>query len=168
MGRLNRDQGQLFYSFCLDEVVPDDHRVREIAAVLDLSWVHARAGALLLPPWPPFDRSGADDPDAHPRLRVRHPLGAAAVPRGAGEPGVSLVLRLEHRGQDSGSLGVLACPQRALSRQRHVPARVRARLGGVHRGGPGRRRRLRSRCQPDRCGRQQAAVDPRQGLGQEA
>src|SRR5499433_1827080 len=41
MGRLNRDQRQLFYSFCLDEVVPDDHQVREIAAVLDLSWVHA-------------------------------------------------------------------------------------------------------------------------------
>ena len=41
MGRLNREQGQLFYSFCLDEVVPDDHRAREIAAVLDLSWVHA-------------------------------------------------------------------------------------------------------------------------------
>ncbi|MFZ0853470.1 MAG: IS1182 family transposase [Hyphomicrobiaceae bacterium] len=41
MGRLSRDQGQLFYSFCLDEVVPEDHRVREIAAVLDLSWVHA-------------------------------------------------------------------------------------------------------------------------------
>ena len=41
MGRLNQDQGQLFYSFCLDEAVPDDHRVREIAAVLDLSWVHA-------------------------------------------------------------------------------------------------------------------------------
>ena len=40
MGRLNRDQRQLFYSFCLDEVVPDDHRVREIAAVLDLSWVY--------------------------------------------------------------------------------------------------------------------------------
>jgi hypothetical protein len=41
MGRLNRDQGELFYSFCLDEVVPDDHLVRGIAAVLDLSWVHA-------------------------------------------------------------------------------------------------------------------------------
>jgi transposase len=41
MGRLNRDQGQLFYSFCLDEAVPADHRAREIAAVLDLSWVHA-------------------------------------------------------------------------------------------------------------------------------
>ena len=40
MGRLNQDQRSLFYSFCLDEVVPTDHRVREIAAVLDLSWVH--------------------------------------------------------------------------------------------------------------------------------
>jgi hypothetical protein len=25
MGRLERDQEQLFYSFCLEEVVPDDH-----------------------------------------------------------------------------------------------------------------------------------------------
>ena len=41
MGRLNQDQGRLFYSFCLDDAVPGDHRVREIAAVLDLSWVHA-------------------------------------------------------------------------------------------------------------------------------
>ena len=40
MGRLKHDQGQLFYSFCLEDVVPSDHRVREIAAVLDLSWVH--------------------------------------------------------------------------------------------------------------------------------
>ncbi len=37
MGRHNRDQGQLFYSFCLDDAVPADHRVREIAGVLDLS-----------------------------------------------------------------------------------------------------------------------------------
>jgi hypothetical protein len=44
MGRLKRDQGQFFYSFCLDEVVPDDHRVREIARVLDLSWVHGSSG----------------------------------------------------------------------------------------------------------------------------
>ena len=41
MGRLSRDQAQLFYSFRLDEVVPDDHLVRAIAAVLDLSWVYA-------------------------------------------------------------------------------------------------------------------------------
>src|SRR5262249_24941574 len=41
MGRLNHDQGQLFYSFYLEEAVPDDHLVREIAAVLDLAWVRA-------------------------------------------------------------------------------------------------------------------------------
>ena len=41
MGRLNRDQGQLFYSFRLEDAVPDDHLAREIAAVLDLSWARA-------------------------------------------------------------------------------------------------------------------------------
>jgi transposase len=40
MGRLNREQGQLFYEFRLDEAVPEDHLVRKIGAVLDLSWVH--------------------------------------------------------------------------------------------------------------------------------
>jgi transposase len=49
MGRLKRDQGQFFYSFCLDEVVPADHRVREIAGVLDLSWVHAELGSYYSP-----------------------------------------------------------------------------------------------------------------------
>jgi hypothetical protein len=44
MGRLNRDQGQLFCCFNLEEVVPEDHQVRRIAEVLDLSWVHAEAG----------------------------------------------------------------------------------------------------------------------------
>jgi hypothetical protein len=36
MGRLNHDQGQLLYSFCLVDAVPDDHPIREIVAVLDL------------------------------------------------------------------------------------------------------------------------------------
>jgi hypothetical protein len=40
MGRRNRGQGQLFYEFCLDEVVPDDHLARKIKALLDLSWVY--------------------------------------------------------------------------------------------------------------------------------
>jgi hypothetical protein len=30
----------LFYCFNLEEVVPEDHQVRRIAGVLDLSWVH--------------------------------------------------------------------------------------------------------------------------------
>jgi len=45
MGRLERDQEQLFYSFCLEEVVPDDHQVRAIASVLDLSWVYGELSA---------------------------------------------------------------------------------------------------------------------------
>jgi transposase len=56
MGRLNRDQGQLFYSFSLDDAVPDDHPVREIAAVLDLNWVHAE----LAPYYPQLGRPSID------------------------------------------------------------------------------------------------------------
>jgi transposase len=40
MGRQERGQGQLFYSFDLDKVVPADHLVRQIDNVLDLDWVH--------------------------------------------------------------------------------------------------------------------------------
>jgi transposase len=56
MGRLNQDQGQLSYSFNHDEAVPGDHRVREIAAVLDLSWVHAE----LAPYYPSIGRPSID------------------------------------------------------------------------------------------------------------
>ena len=40
MGRRGVGQGQFFYSFDLDKVVPPDHLVRQIDNVLDLSWVH--------------------------------------------------------------------------------------------------------------------------------
>jgi transposase len=56
MGRLEQHQGQFFYSFCLDEVVPADHRVREIAGVLDLSWVYAE----LEPYYSPLGRPSID------------------------------------------------------------------------------------------------------------
>src|SRR5215472_17021381 len=62
MGRLNHDQGRLFYSFCLEEAVPDDHLVREVAAVLDLSWVHAE----LTPHYPDNGRPSID-----PELMIR-------------------------------------------------------------------------------------------------
>ena len=56
MGRLNQDQGQLFYSFCLADAVPDDHPIREIAAVLDLKWVYAE----LAPHYPRLGRPSVD------------------------------------------------------------------------------------------------------------
>jgi transposase len=40
MGQQGDGQGQFFYAFDLDEVVPPDHLVRQIDAVLDLSWLH--------------------------------------------------------------------------------------------------------------------------------
>src|SRR5512138_2169036 len=62
MGRLDQNQERLFYSFCLDEVVPDDHLVRQIAAVLDLSWVHAELA-------PYYSRMGR--PSIDPVLMIR-------------------------------------------------------------------------------------------------
>jgi transposase len=62
MGRLKHDQQQLFYSFHLDEAVPHDHPVREIAAVLDLSWVHSE----LAPFYPKMGRPSID-----PELMIR-------------------------------------------------------------------------------------------------
>src|SRR3981189_958091 len=56
MGRLERDQGRLFYSFCLEEVGADDHQVRAIASVLDLSWVYGE----LSPHYPALGRPSID------------------------------------------------------------------------------------------------------------
>jgi transposase len=62
MGRSSQDQGQLFYSFNLEEVVPDDHLVRAIARVLDLSWVRAELA-------PHYSHTGR--PSVDPVLMVR-------------------------------------------------------------------------------------------------
>jgi transposase len=45
MGRRKDGQGQFFYAFALDEVVPRDHLVRQIDGILDLSWLHKELAA---------------------------------------------------------------------------------------------------------------------------
>jgi transposase len=62
MGRSSRDQEQLFYTFNLEEVVPDDHLVRTIARVLDLSWVRAELA-------PHYSHTGR--PSIDPVLMIR-------------------------------------------------------------------------------------------------
>ena len=42
MGRLDDRQQPLFYDFCLEDHVPDDHLLRRIAKVLDLSEVRQK------------------------------------------------------------------------------------------------------------------------------
>src|SRR5215471_14608246 len=62
MGRLKGNHSQLFYEFNLDDVVPADHLVRQIDAVLDLSWVHGE----LAPHYPSIGRPSID-----PELMIR-------------------------------------------------------------------------------------------------
>jgi transposase len=62
MGRRRDGQGQFFYLFDLDEVVPPDHLVRQVDSVLDLSWVHEE----LAPYYSPMGRPSID-----PALMIR-------------------------------------------------------------------------------------------------
>ena len=79
MGRREDGQGQFFYAFDLDKVVPPDHLVRQIEGVLDLSWVHKE-----LAPYYSHTGRPSIDPAVLPllrgstrRLRVRNPLRAS-------------------------------------------------------------------------------------------
>ena len=62
MGRREDRQGQFLYAFNLDEVVPPDHLVRKIDAVLDLGWVHKELG-------PYYSHTGR--PSIDPVLMIR-------------------------------------------------------------------------------------------------
>jgi hypothetical protein len=62
MGRRSQGQGHLFYQFHLDEAVPEDHLVRKVDTILDLSWVHAELA-------PHYSRVGR--PSIDPVLMIR-------------------------------------------------------------------------------------------------
>src|SRR6201994_2003361 len=62
MGRRKGEQGQLFYAFDPESVVPEDHQVRRIAVVLDLSWVRAKLA-------PYYSHTGR--PSIDPELMIR-------------------------------------------------------------------------------------------------
>jgi len=72
MGRREGEQGQFFYSFHLDKVVPPDHLVRQIDGLLDLDWVHRE-----LAPYYSHTGRPSIDPDAAYRLYFCDPLRAA-------------------------------------------------------------------------------------------
>ena len=124
MGRLRRGQEQLFYSFCLDEAVPDDHTVRAIAAVLDLSWVHGE----LAPYYSVLGRPSIDPALMIRMLIVGYVFAIRSERALCREVQVNLAYRwfcgLCNRGQASRSFGILACTQRTVPRQRHLPQRV--------------------------------------------
>jgi transposase len=89
MGRLNHDQEQFFYSFRLDEAVPNDHPVREVAAVLDLSWVHSE----LVPYYPRLGRPSIDPVLMIRMLIVGYVFGIRSERALCREVGVNLAYR---------------------------------------------------------------------------
>ena len=62
MGEALGRQDRLFYEFCLDEVVPADHLLRRIDAVLDLSWPRGELA-------PYYSHTGC--PSVDPELMIR-------------------------------------------------------------------------------------------------
>ena len=69
MGRQDRDQGQLFYEFSLDEMIPtgSHHGAGLVCALLFRSLCLTRDMVAF-----PVSRSRADDPDAPCRLLLWH------------------------------------------------------------------------------------------------
>jgi transposase len=110
MGRLDHGQEQFFYSFRLDEVVPDDHLVREIAAVLDLTWVYSE----LSPYYPKIGRPSIDPALMIRMLIVGYVFAIRSEQALCREVRVNLAYRW-FRGlsieDSSGSFGVYACAQ---------------------------------------------------------
>lgn len=62
IGRGKSEQGQFFYAFNLDDVVPPDHLVRKIDALLDLGWIHKELA-------PYYSQTGR--PSIDPELMMR-------------------------------------------------------------------------------------------------
>src|SRR5438067_12511142 len=72
----------------------------------------AGIGAVLQRDGSAIDRPGAADSHADRRLLLRHPLGAAVVPRGSPKPGLSLVLPARARCHGAGSFDLFEEPAR--------------------------------------------------------
>ena len=148
--------------------MPADHLVREIAAVLDLSWVHAE----LAPHYPSIGRPSID-----PVLMIRMLIvGYVFAIRSERALCREVQVNLAYRWFCGLSIEDKIPDHSAFSRARNerfrdsdIFRRVFERVvGGLHRGRPGRRRRVCGRCEPDRGGRQQAALDPGQRVEQGA
>jgi transposase len=132
MGRLKQDQQQLFYSFRLEEAVPQDHPIRKIAAVLDLSWIRSE----LAPFYPEMGRPSID-PELMLRMLI---IGYAFAIRSERAICRDVQVNLAYRWFCGLSIEAKIPDHSTFSRARHE----RFRESDM----------FRSRCKPDRGGRQ--------------
>jgi transposase len=129
MGRREAAQGQFFYTFDLDQVVPADHLVRQIDSVLDLSWVHRELAAF-------YSHTGR--PSIDPVLMIRmliigYVFAIRSERRICAEVQVNLAYRwfckLGIEDSIPRPFGVLARAARALPGERCLATGVRELLG---------------------------------------
>ena len=79
MGEPVGRQDRLFYEFDLEDMVPDDHLLRRIDTVLDLSWLRAEMKPLLQEVLDKdrIRQEGIFDPEETERLKREHLAGTA-------------------------------------------------------------------------------------------
>ena len=152
---------QLFYDFCLDDHVPDDHLLRRIDRFLDLEKVRTE----LKPFYSNIGRPSIDPELMMRMLIVGYCMGIRSERRLCEEVHLNLAYRWfcrpRARRQGAGPLDLLAQPAWSVPAERYAAASVRDGGGAVPSRGSCRRRRLCGRCQPDRRRRQQAALRSR-------
>ncbi len=82
MGRVEKDQGQFFYAFNLEERIPKGHLLRSIDHFLDLSGLHDH----LAPYYSSFCSSASEDPasmTAATAIRIRYIFRSRVLPAGS-------------------------------------------------------------------------------------
>ena len=70
MGSNDKPQDELFYAFNLDDMVPQDHLLRDIDRVLDLSNLREHLAPYYSHTGRPSVDSGVDDPHAVDRIHT--------------------------------------------------------------------------------------------------
>lgn len=129
---------QLFYDFCLDDHIPDDHLLRRIDQFLDL----ARVRTELKPFYSTIGRPSIDPELMMRMLIVGYCMGIRSERRLCEEVHLNLdyrwFCRLGQR-QGAGSLHVLAQSAWPVPAERYPAASVRDDRGAVHAGRPCRR-----------------------------
>ena len=165
MGPRQVAQGALFYEFSLERHVPEDHLLRSIDRFVDLGDVRARLAPLY---------SSTGRPSIDPELMIRMLLvGYCFGIRSERRLCEEVHLNLAYRWFCRLDLADRVPDHSTFSKNRHgrfrdcdlLAPRLRDDGAPVHRGRARRRRAVRRRCQPDRGGREQAALDRPRGLG---
>lgn len=165
MGERRVDQGALFYEFCLERHVPQDHLLRVIDRFVDLAGIRAHLASY----YSPIGRPSIDPELMIRMLLVGYCLGIRSERRLCDEVHLNLAYRWFCRlglDGDVPDLDLLQKSSWSLPRERSSAPVVRERGPALHGRRSGRGRRLRGRCQLDQGRRQPAERDRRrQGPG---